>query len=136
MQGFYEDESGNLLPRPDNVGGSYGGSLIKGNISNLTGIPSTLANMGAEVVSALDFGKGVDFQTAYNKKLADEAYKKALANNLPTISQIQPAMPTPAQQAVAKSSGAGKSQSSALKKEMARQAESRAQIDRERDSYY
>ncbi len=92
--------------------------------------------MGAEVVSALDFGKGVDFQTAYNKKLADEAYKKALANNLPTISQIQPAMPTPAQQAVAKSSGAGKSQSSALKKEMARQAESRAQIDRERDSYY
>jgi hypothetical protein len=100
LQGFYEDESGNLLPRPDNVGGSYGGSLIKGNISNLTGIPSTLANMGAEVVSALDFGKGVDFQTAYNKKLADEAYEKALANNLPTISQIQPAMPTPAQQAV------------------------------------
>lgn len=100
LQGFYEDEGGNLLPRPDNVGGSYGGSLIKGNISNLTGIPSTFANMGAEVVSALDFGKGVDFQTAYNKKLADEAYKKALANSLPTISQIQPAMPTPAQQAV------------------------------------
>ena len=94
--GLMEDGS----PRPDNVGGSYGGSLIKGNISNLTGIPSTLANMGAEVVSALDFGKGVDFQTAYNKKLADEAYKKALANSLPTISQIQPAMPTPAQQAV------------------------------------
>ena len=56
--------------------------------------------MGAEVVSALDFGKGVDMQSAYNKKLADEAYKKALANSLPTISQIQPAMPTPAQQAV------------------------------------
>ena len=130
--GLMEDGS----PRPDNVGGSYGGSLIKGNISNLTGIPSTLANMGAEVVSALDFGKGVDFQTAYNKKLADEAYKNALANSLPTISQIQPAMPTPAQQAVAKSSGAGKSQSSALKKEMAAQAESRARIDRERDSYY
>ena len=101
LQGFYEDESGNLLPRPDNVGGSYGGSLIKGNISNLTGIPSTLANMGAEVVSALDFGKGVDFQTAYNKKLADEAYEKALANELQkTITQIQPAMPSPAQQAV------------------------------------
>ena len=136
LQGFYEDEGGNLLPRPDNVGGSYGGSLIKGNISNLTGIPSTFANMGAEVVSALDFGKGVDMQSAYNKKLADEAYKKALANSLPTISQIQPAMPTPAQQAVATSSGAGKSQSSALKKEMAAQAESRARIDRERNSYY
>jgi hypothetical protein len=77
LQGFYEDESGNLLPRPDNVGGSYGGSLIKGNISNLTGIPSTLANMGAEVVSALDFGKGVDFQTAYNKKLAETEKAKA-----------------------------------------------------------
>jgi hypothetical protein len=101
LQGFYKDESGNLLPRPDNVGGSYGGSLIKGNITNLTGIPSTLANMGAEVVSALDFGKGVDFQTAYNKKLADEAYEKALANELQkTISQIQPAMPTPVQQSV------------------------------------
>ena len=123
-------------PRPDNVGGSYGGSLIKGNISNLTGIPSTFANMGAEVVSALDFGRGVDMQSAYNKKLADEAYAKALANKLPTISQIQPAMPTPAQQAVAKSSGAGKSQSSALKAEMARQANVRAQIDNERDSYY
>ena len=100
LQGFYEDEGGNLLPRPDNVGGSYGGSLIKGNISNLTGIPSTLANMGAEVVSALDFGKGVDMQSAYNKKLADQAYEQALINSLPTISQIQPAMPTPAQQAV------------------------------------
>jgi len=77
LQGLYQDESGNLLPRPDNVGGSYGGSLIKGNISNLTGIPSTLANMGAEVVSALDFGKGVDFQTAYNKKLAETEKAKA-----------------------------------------------------------
>jgi hypothetical protein len=101
LQGLYEDESGNMIPRPDNVGGSYGGSLIKGNISNLTGIPSTLANMGAEVVSALDFGKGVDMQSAYNKKLADEAYEKALANELQkTITQIQPAMPSPAQQAV------------------------------------
>jgi len=95
--GLMEDGS----PRPDNVGGSYGGSLIKGNISNLTGVPSTLANMGAEVISALDFGKGVDFQTAYNKKLADEAYEKALADKLQkTITQIQPAMPSPAQQAV------------------------------------
>jgi len=136
LQGFYKDESGNLLPRPDNVGGSYGGSLINGQITNLTGMPSTLARAGAEVISALDFERGVDMQSAYNKKLADEAYEKALANSLPTISQIQPAMPTPAQQAVATSSGAGKSQSSALKKEMAKQAESRARIDRERDSYY
>ena len=64
-------------PRPDNVGGSYGGSLIKGNITNLTGIPSTLANMGAEVVSALDFGKGVDMQSAYNKKLAADKEAQA-----------------------------------------------------------
>ena len=66
--GLMEDGS----PRPDNVGGSYGGSLINGQITNLTGMPSTLARAGAEVVSALDFGKGVDFQTAYNRKLAAE----------------------------------------------------------------
>ena len=71
--GLMEDGS----PRPDNVGGSYGGSLIKGNITNLTGIPSTLANMGAEVVSALDFEKGVDFQTEYNRKLAETEKAKA-----------------------------------------------------------
>jgi len=77
LQGFYEDESGNLLPRPDNVGGSYGGSLINGQITNLTGIPSTFARAGAEVISALDFGKGVDFQTAYNRKLAETEKAKA-----------------------------------------------------------
>tara|TARA_R110001599_G_scaffold112762_2_gene277726 strand:- start:4378 stop:5760 length:1383 start_codon:yes stop_codon:yes gene_type:complete len=64
--GLMEDGS----PRPDNVGGSYGGSLINGQITNLTGMPSTLARAGAEVVSALDFGRGVDMQSAYNRKLA------------------------------------------------------------------
>ena len=59
-------------PRPDNVGGSYGGSLITGQMTNLTGIPSTFARAGAEAISALDFEKGVDFQTAYNRKLAAE----------------------------------------------------------------
>ncbi len=77
LQGLYEDKSGNMIPRPDNVGGSYGGSLIKGNISNLTGVPSTLANMGAEVISALDFEKGVDMQSAFNKKLAEKERAEA-----------------------------------------------------------
>ena len=73
LQGLYEDESGNMIPRPDNVGGSYGGSLIKGNISNLTGVPSTLANMGAEVISALDYGTGVEMQSAYKRKISENA---------------------------------------------------------------
>ena len=132
--GLMEDGS----PRPDNVGGSYGGSLINGQITNLTGMPSTLARAGAEVVSALDFGRGVDMQSAYNRKLA--ADKDAQAGII--LAQVKEAERQAAAVAaaqaspVATSSGAGKSQSSALKKEMARQANSRAQIDRERDSYY
>ena len=77
LQGLYEDESGNMIPRPDNVGGSYGGSLIRGNMSNLTGVPSIFANMGADVISALDFGKGVDMQSAYNRKLAADKEAQA-----------------------------------------------------------
>ena len=132
--GLMEDGS----PRPDNVGGSYGGSLINGQITNLTGMPSTLARAGAEVVSALDFGRGVDMQSAYNRKLA--ADKDAQAGII--LAQVKEAERQAAAVAAAQaspvvtSSGAGKSQSSALKKEMARQANSRAQIDRERDSYY
>jgi len=128
--GLMEDGS----PRPDNVGGSYGGSLIKGNISNLTGVPSTLANMGAEVISALDFGKGVDFQTAYNKKLADEAYEKALANELQkTITQIQPAMPSPAQQAVDNRSNEERSKSANnfTSKQISKNANSSGKVTKE-----
>lgn len=109
-------------PRPDNVGGSYGGSLIKGNITNLTGVPSTLANMGAEVVSALDFGKGVDMQSAYNRKLA--ADKEAQAGII--LAQVKEAERQAAAQAaavapVSSGGGGGKSQSVALRKEMAKQ---------------
>ena len=101
-------------------------------------MPSTLARAGAEVVSALDFGRGVDMQSAYNRKLA--ADKDAQAGII--LAQVKEAERQAAAVAAAQaspvvtSSGAGKSQSSALKKEMARQANSRAQIDRERDSYY
>jgi len=90
----------NGVNRPPSVGGSYGGSLTTGGLSNVTGIPGILGTLGASVYGGINPEGAVNLQT---NQLAKRNKKQT---------------------------------SSALKQEMAKQANSRAQIDNERDSYY
>jgi len=76
LQGTYEDASGNRVARPDNVGGSYGGSLMSGQMSNLTGIPGVFSNAGAALVSGISPETGVNMQTADMAKRLKEAQKR------------------------------------------------------------
>lgn len=110
LQGTYEDASGNRVARPDNVGGSYGGSLMSGQMSNLTGIPSVFANAGAALLSGISPETGVDMQTAQMAKRLKQAQEEQKRKN-------------------------DRDQQKQVDANRA-QANSRAQIDNERDSYY
>jgi hypothetical protein len=68
-------------PRPDNVGGSYGGSLMSGQMSNLTGVPGLLSNPMAALYSGIDPEGGVDMQTAQMAKRLKQAQEDQKRKN-------------------------------------------------------